>query len=557
MKKIRCYAYTRVSTSIQVEGFSLKAQIDKIHKYAEYQNMEIVKEFSDEGKSGKNIAGRTAFKEMLSKIENREDDISFVLVFKLSRFGRNASDVLNSLQIMQDYGVNLICIEDGIDSSKDSGKLMISVLSAVAEIERENILVQTMAGRKQRAKEGKWNGGFAPYGYNLINGELIVNEKEAEIVKIIFEKYAYTTMGFTSIANYLNHQGYKREKRGTMKYEVFINSFIKGVIDNPVYNGKIAYGRRKAEKINGTRNEYHTVKQKEYMLSDGIHAKIIDDDLWKKVCEKRKKTGVVYIKKHFLDHENILSGILKCPVCGAGMYANHNKKATDKVDRYYYSCKHRKMVGDSFCNYKKQWKQSLIDKAVEEFLSKLMKNPKLKEELDKKININIDLTEIQKELENLQKTKKQFVGAKDKLGIKIDNLDIDDKFYDEKYSDMEKRLNNLYEKIDDIENKIDILNQRIENIKKDNLTSESIYRILECFDKLYYKFSDKKKKEFMKAFIEKIEIFEQQQDNGCILKHIKFKFPIIYNGELCSEFSWDKENHVECVVLMSRVNPKK
>ena len=66
---------------------------------------------------------------------------------------------------MQDFGVNLICVEDGIDSSKDSEKLMISVLSAVAEIERENILVQTMEGRKQKAREGKWNGGFTPYGY--------------------------------------------------------------------------------------------------------------------------------------------------------------------------------------------------------------------------------------------------------------------------------------------------------------------------------------------------------------------------------------------------------
>ena len=64
-----------------------------------------------------------------------------MLVFKLSRFGRNAADVLNSLQLMQDFGVNLICVEDGIDSSKDAGKLMISVLSAVAEIERENIKI--------------------------------------------------------------------------------------------------------------------------------------------------------------------------------------------------------------------------------------------------------------------------------------------------------------------------------------------------------------------------------------------------------------------------------
>ncbi len=68
--------------------------------------------------------------------------VSYVLVFKLSRFGRNAADVLNSLAAHAGFGVNLICVEDGIDSSKDAGKLMISVLSAVAEIERENIRTQ-------------------------------------------------------------------------------------------------------------------------------------------------------------------------------------------------------------------------------------------------------------------------------------------------------------------------------------------------------------------------------------------------------------------------------
>ena len=99
---------------------------------------------------------RPQFKEMLELIEAGTDDIDYVLVFKLSRFGRNAADVLSSLQKMQDFGVNLICVEDGIDSSKDAGKLMISVLSAVAEIERDNILVQTMEGRKQKAREGKW-----------------------------------------------------------------------------------------------------------------------------------------------------------------------------------------------------------------------------------------------------------------------------------------------------------------------------------------------------------------------------------------------------------------
>ena len=171
--------------------------------------MSIVGEYSDEGKSGKSVEGRPQFKQMLSDIENGKDDVDYVLVFKLSRFGRNAADVLSSLQKMQDYGVNLICVEDGIDSSKDAGKLMISVLSAVAEIERENILVQTMEGRKQKAREGKWNGGFAPYGYQLVNGELIIAEDEAEIIRIIYDKFVNTTMGMAAIATFLNNSGYK------------------------------------------------------------------------------------------------------------------------------------------------------------------------------------------------------------------------------------------------------------------------------------------------------------------------------------------------------------
>lgn len=213
MRKKNCYIYTRVSTSMQVDGFSLDAQKDKLRKYAEFQDFNISGEYSDEGKSGKSIEGRLEFQRMLSDIASGADNVDYVLVFKLSRFGRNAADVLNSLQQMQDYGVNLICVEDGIDSSKDSGKLMISVLSAVAEIERENILVQTMEGRKQKAREGKWNGGLPPYGYTLDNGELKIAESEAEVIRIIYDKFIHTTMGASSIAKFLTQQGYKKIQR--------------------------------------------------------------------------------------------------------------------------------------------------------------------------------------------------------------------------------------------------------------------------------------------------------------------------------------------------------
>ena len=103
MKTKRCYLYTRVSTKIQVDGYSLDAQREAARRYANAFDMQIIKEYSDEGKSGKNTAGRPAFTEMLDDIASKKDNVDFVLVFKLSRFGRNAADSLNSLQLMQDY----------------------------------------------------------------------------------------------------------------------------------------------------------------------------------------------------------------------------------------------------------------------------------------------------------------------------------------------------------------------------------------------------------------------------------------------------------------------
>ena len=528
--KIKCNIYTRVSTTMQVDGYSLDAQKEKLRRYAEFQNMEIVNEYSDEGKSGKSVEGRPEFQRMLDNIENGTDEIQFVLVFKLSRFGRNAADVLNSLQRMQDFGVNLICVEDGIDSSKDSGKLMISVLSAVAEIERENILVQTMEGRKQKAREGKWNGGFAPYGYELVNGELQIAEDEAEVIRLIYDKFIHTNMGIAAIAIWLNQHGYKKKKRQNNTLDAFAASFIKGVLDNPVYCGKLAYGRRKNEKVAGTRNEYRIVKQENYMLYDGIHEGIISETDWELAHQKRVKNGVKYEKIHSLDHEHILSGILKCPLCGSGMYGNVNRKkkkdGTLYKDYFYYACKHRRLMNGHRCDYHKQWSEDKVNNAVEEVIRKLVQNPKFEEAIRKKIGSRIDTDEIEREIENLEKQHRQLTGAKARLGQQMDNLDIMDKFYEKKYQDMETRLYRLYDEIEGVENSIEEVKKRLLNIQQQKISEENVYQFLLYFDKLYDKFTDLEKKEFLNSFVEQVDIYEQEQPDGRFLKHIKFRFPV-------------------------------
>ena len=94
MKK-KCYIYMRVSTAMQVDGYSLEAQKERLMKFAEFQEMEVVREYCDAGKSGKSITGRPEFQRMLQDVSEERDGVAFILVFKLSRFGRNAADVLN------------------------------------------------------------------------------------------------------------------------------------------------------------------------------------------------------------------------------------------------------------------------------------------------------------------------------------------------------------------------------------------------------------------------------------------------------------------------------
>ena len=558
-KKEKCYLYIRVSTAMQVDGYSLDAQKDRLVKFAEFQGMEIVREYCDAGKSGKSITGRPEFQRMLQDVADDRDGVSYILVFKLSRFGRNAADVLNSLQYIQDYGVNLICVEDGIDSSKDSGKLTITVLSAVAEIERENILVQTMEGRRQKAREGKWNGGQAPFGYLLDskNSTLIVNPEEAEIVRIIFDKFIHTDMGADSISNYLNQHGYSKKKLRDQEVSHFSRSTIIKILDNPVYAGKIAYGKSVTEKVKGTRDQYRRVKQDEYLLTDGLHEAIIDPETWEAAKAKRKVTGVKWNKTHSLDHEHILSGILKCPVCGSGMAGTvrrrKNKKTGEYKDDFYYRCQHRKKIDeDHFCGFKPSLNQDELNEKVVQIIRDMVAMEKFRDFIQSKLQEKVDVSSLEEEREQVKGKLQQVMGAKKKLVLMLDKLDVNDRHYERKYQDMQERLDNLYDRISELEEMLADAEEKISASCGEQITGKQIYQFLLEFDKIYRKMTDLEKKEFMRTFIKAIELYPERDDSGRIIKQISFKFPVYYNGCEGDTIRLLNENTVEAVCLLSK-----
>ena len=559
-KKQKCYIYMRVSTAMQVEGYSLEAQKERLNKFADFQNLEVVREYCDAGKSGKNITGRPEFAQMLQDVADNRDGVDYILVFKLSRFGRNAADILNSLQYIQDFGVNLICVEDGIDSSKDSGKLTITVLSAVAEIERENILVQTMEGRKQKAREGKWNGGQAPFGYELDteNSTLIVVPEEAEIVRIIFDKFVHSDMGADSIANYLNQHGYAKKRVREHEVSHFARGLIRGILDNPVYIGKIAYGKSATEKVKGTRDQYRRVVQDDYLIADGNHEAIIDNDTWEAAQKKRKETGVKWNKTHSLEHEHILSGLLKCPICGTGMAGTvrrrKNKKTGDYKDDFYYRCLHRKKIDEEhFCNFRLSLNQDEINKAVEEVILRMTSSPGYSEAIAKKLGEKVDVSALENEKEQYRAQLRQAIGEKNKLTAMLDKLDVEDKHYDRKYQDMQDRLDTLYDRIADLEEKIDDVTDKISGAYDENLTSKQLCKVLLQFDEMFEEMTDLERKEFLYTLIERIDLFPERQENGSILKRIRFKFRVDYDAEAGGKVLLN-ENDVETVCCLHRVN---
>ncbi len=557
-EKIKVYTYKRVSTAMQIDGYSLDAQRSRMKAYADFNDYEIVGEYEDAGKSGKSIEGRMQFRQMMEDVKSGKDNISYVLVFKLSRFGRNAADVLSTLQVMQDFGVNLICVEDGIDSSKDAGKLMISVLSAVAEIERENIRVQTMEGRIQKAREGKWNGGFAPYGYQLVNGKLEINEEEAVAIRTIYDQYVNTDIGSNGISKYLENHGIRKIQRQNGKNPLFDAHLVRLILKNPVYCGKIAYGRRKTEKVHGTRNEYHLVEQENFLLVDGLHEAIIPEDVWNaaqaKLIAQAKKYE--HVNKGKNERTHLLSGIVKCPICGAGMYGNksikYKKDGTKYKDFFYYGCKHRGMQRGHKCDYRKQIREELLDAAVAEVIVKLVSNPHFAAMMQEKINMKVDTTAIDQEITNYEKQLRQDYAIKSKLIEEIDNLNPDDRHYLRRKADLDDRLYRMYDKIEELESQLMDARAKKTSIEAEKITGDNIYKVLIYFDKLYFAMNDVERRQLIEALIAEIQIYEERKPNGQWLKSIRFKLPIIEND---LSIGLDNGEHVETVVMLSHKKP--
>ena len=240
------------------------------------------------------------------------------------------------------------------------------------------------------------------------------------------------------------------------------------------------------------------------------------------------------------------------------MYGNIAKAhSKDKKTRYYYYCKNTVTPTGHECSFRLNIEQTEINKFVAKIISAMVNNPRFVEAIQAKIGSAVDTEDMEKQIAVLQGQLKQAFGTKSRLERQMDTLDINDAHYDRKILDLQRRYDEQYDTIEDIEVQIGELQSQIRSIQQEKISGDNIYRLLLAFDEVYHSATEAEQKEFMKAFIERIEMFPEKRKDGSWIRKIVFNFPVPVDGEEVTELPLETETTVETVCLLSKLHEAK
>ena len=235
-KKYNVAAYARVSTGSDEQKDSFvnqkKYYESKIKSNPDYNFVGV---FADEAISG-TTDKRPDFQRMISLAEHNKIDIIYTK--SISRFSRNVADLFHYCELLKDFGVNLIFEEDNIELLNSSGTLLLTILGAVAQMEVENTSEHVNWTLQKKMESGELVGQANALGYDIVDGKLVVNEEEAEIVRYIFRRYL-DGIGASRIAKELERMGAKTKRNNTKWHD----TTVMGIIKNEKYTGRLLQGK--------------------------------------------------------------------------------------------------------------------------------------------------------------------------------------------------------------------------------------------------------------------------------------------------------------------------
>ena len=324
--------YVRVSTDAQAEeGYSIDAQIEYIKNQAALVEPRPgkLKLYVDGGFSGSNI-NRPAMKKLIEDAQGEK--VTHVIVYKLDRLSRSQKDTLYLIEdVFNLHNISFVSIKESLDTSSPLGRLMIGILSAFAQLERENIRERTRMGMLERVKKGFWpGGGRIPFGYdyNAEQGVLVPN-KDAGTVRLIYDLYL---------------QGYAIYRIAQMvglKYERLAHQILnrKSNCGYIVYNGVEYKGR---------------------------HEPLIDEKIYERAMQLQRERSANHVPS---SSQYLLSGLIRCGRCGAKVrYQKWGNKGARLVC-YSQQNTHKHLIKDAACTQEKLWAGDVEDAVLRALFS--------------------------------------------------------------------------------------------------------------------------------------------------------------------------------------------
>lgn len=463
-EKKRVGIWVRVSTEIQVEGESPQHHEKRGRYYAEAKGWHVTEVYSLDGVSGKSVIDHPETKRMMEDI--RIGRISGLIFSKLARLARNTRELLDFSDFFQQHGADLISLGEAIDTSSPAGRLFYTIISAMGQWEREEISARVAASVPIRAKLGKPLGGAAPFGYRWENRELVPDEKEAPVRRLMYELFL-THRRKKTVANFLNEAGH-RTRNGSKFTFTTVNRLLRDTTAKGIrranYTKSLGEGKKWIQ------------KPKEEWVEIPIEP-IVDLEVWEQVnaiLEQRRTSW----KKPSRRPVQLFAGLAFCH-CGQKMRVPSNTK------KYVCPKCHNKI--------------STID--LEEIFQLQLKNFFLSP--DELIAYFKSADETVREKQQLLESLKKEQDKTQAEMKKIYRLYIDDKIspdgFGQSYGPLEERLRQISAELPDLQGEVDFL--MIQHLSRD----ETITQFRTLYDR--WKVLDKdEKRTIIEHSVERISV---------------------------------------------------
>ena len=483
-----------------VESDSIVSQRSLLNQYVKENNYNVVDEYVDDGFSGTNF-DRPAFIRMMKDIELGK--INMIITKDMSRLGR---DYIGTGELIEKYfpnnNIRYIAINDGIDTFIDNTNNDIAPFKAIMnDMYAKDISKKIKSSLHSRMKDGLYVSGKCPFGYKkdpINKNHLIINEKQAEVVKLIFNlalkgnTYHYIAQHLTNRkiktpASYYNYIW--NTKCISQEYGIWVDTTIKAILTNRIYTGDTVQGKTK--KINYKLKKTVKNNPNNYIIVENTHEAIIDRDTFNYVQTLLPKNVKRPEKKRFY----LLDGLLYCGDCKHRItirYQNKTRRSYTVCD-YYRTYSKYHICTTHTNNY--EVLESIILDNIRDVCRKYLDKNKVKEELNN-IKFEDNTLKIKKQIESLEITNNKLTESLDKTYMDRLKEIIDEKQYLRISESIKNKINN---------NKKDIDNLKSEQIEENRIDNKQIEKYINNFLSL-----DNPTRELIINLIEKIYIYQDK-----------------------------------------------